>query len=135
MGRESGPLAFPSATSPACRFLGAPLRTPPMPFDLNSDPLAEPPRLGGAQMTHEIHIATDDAWTGLQALAAAFASTGARLVGIQGAVPEGGRWAAAVRVAGVTPEAARAVTDRLAASGAVSTARVEHVLWTTKGTP
>lgn len=107
-----------------------------MPFDLDADP---PPlatlQAGAVEMTHEIHVAADDGWRAMAALGAAFAATSARLVTIQGATPARGRWAAAVRVAGVTPDEARALTDQLAASGAVSTAHVEHVLWTTKVTP
>lgn len=104
-----------------------------MPYDTQTSARFAPP--GASEMTHEIHVAAEDGWAAMAAIAAAFAPTSARLVGITGATPGGGRWAAAVRVAGVAPDEARALTDQLAASGVVSTAHVEHVLWTTKVTP
>lgn len=82
--------------------------------------------------THEIHIAAQDAWSAMQAIAATFAPSAARLAGIQGARFAGGAWSAVLRVEGVAPNEARRLADQLAASHAVSTARVEHVLWRTK---
>jgi hypothetical protein len=88
---------------------------------------------GAAEFIHEIHLTAPDEWRALSAVTTVCAAERAHILSMQAKRFPKGDWAGVLRIAGVAPEAARGLADRLAQSRDVSSAQVEHVLWRARG--
>jgi hypothetical protein len=85
--------------------------------------------LSNLQPVHELQISGAQAWRTLAAIAQVMDEGPAELIAIHGRKFADGGSAWTVKIAGVAPDEARALSASLAQSPGVNSARVEHVLW------